>query len=265
MTIYEVRIEVDQDIAKKYRLWLKKHIREVAEAAGFERAHLFSEASPSEGVTSWTVHYWASTEQKVQDYLEKLAPAFRADGVRQFGDRYRAQRRILNFQEGIENLTSSRCGTQSSATSRKDSFMTTQVNWQKIRNEFQRLTDVEELKAEVKRIRKELRKFDFQAVLSPAAKTKVKAFEKRYAELMRTIQQAQRQVDREVNRIMRQIKGHRKDVSKIMTEQKDKLEDLSKDFRKRFSASKSAAAKTARNPSSKRVAKKTRSSKKRGK
>lgn len=143
--------------------------------------------------------------------------------------------------------------------------MTSQVNWQKIRNEFQRLTDVEELKSEVHRIRTELAKFDFHTVLSPAAKAKVKAFEKRYAELMRTISQAQRQVDREVNRIMRQIKGHRNDVSKIMTEQKSKLETLSKDFRKRFMAKKSAAAKTARTPTRKKTAKKATGTKKRSK
>jgi hypothetical protein len=143
--------------------------------------------------------------------------------------------------------------------------MTSQVNWQKIRNEFQRLTDVEELKGEVHRIRNELAKFDFHTVLSPTANAKVKAFEKRYSELMRTISQAQRQVDREVNRIMRQIKGHRNDVSKIMTEQKTKLETLSKDFRKRFLAKKSAAAKTARTPVRKKTAKKAVSTKTRGK
>ncbi len=144
--------------------------------------------------------------------------------------------------------------------------MNTQVNWQKIRSEFQRLTDVEELKSEVQRIRSELSKFDFHTVLSPAAKTKVKAFEKRYAEIMRNIHQAQRQVDREVNRIMRQIKGHRNDVSKLMSEQKSKLEGLSKDFRKRFTAKKSAAAtKTARTAGAKKTIKKSTSAKKRRK
>ena len=113
--------------------------------------------------------------------------------------------------------------------------MTTQVNWKKIRTEFKRLSDVEELKSEVQRIGAEIRKFDFQSVLSPNAQTKIKKFEKRYADLMRAIHQAQRQMDREFNRILRQIKGHRSDVNKVVAQQKNKLEKVSRDMKKRFS------------------------------
>jgi hypothetical protein len=115
--------------------------------------------------------------------------------------------------------------------------MTAQVNWKRIRSELQRLADVDQLKGEVSRIGHEIRKFDFHSVLSPAAAEKVKNFEKRYADLMRTIHQAQRQMDREFNRILRQIKTHRTDVSKVVADQKDKLEKVSTDFKKRFSKS----------------------------
>lgn len=118
--------------------------------------------------------------------------------------------------------------------------MNTQVNWKKIRSEFNRLADVDTLKGEVQRIGSEIRKFDFHTVLSPAAQQKVKTFEKRYSTLMRTISQAQRQMDREFNRIMREIKTRRKDVNKAVTQQKTKLEAVSKQFKKNFS--KKAAA-----------------------
>lgn len=122
--------------------------------------------------------------------------------------------------------------------------MTTQVNWQRIRGELVRLTDMENLKDEVHRIGSEIRNFDFHSVLSPTAKERVKNFEKRYSDLMRTIHQAQRQMDREINRIMRQIKTHRADVTKAVSQQKEKLEKVSADFKKRFamSAKRSAAA-----------------------
>lgn len=122
--------------------------------------------------------------------------------------------------------------------------MNPQVNWRKIRNELQRFADVDTLKTEVHRIGQELRKFDFHSVLSPAAQTKVKTFEKRYADLMRTIHQAQRQMDREFNRILRRIHVHRSDVSKAVNQQKHKLEKVSVDLQKRFS--KKAASKTPR-------------------
>ena len=115
--------------------------------------------------------------------------------------------------------------------------MTPQINWQKIRNEFNRLSDVENLKSEVQRIGTEIRKFDFHTVLSPAAAAKVKAFEKRYATLMRTISQGQRQMDREFNRILREIKGRRAVVNKMVREQKNKLEKVSTDLRKRWAKS----------------------------
>lgn len=118
--------------------------------------------------------------------------------------------------------------------------MTSQVNWQKIRTEINRLADVDKLKSEVQRIGTEIRNFDFQSMLSPAAQAKMKKFEKRYSGLMRSISQAQRQMDREFNRILRQIKVRRADVDKVVSEQKDKLEKASMDLRKKFSSKASA-------------------------
>lgn len=120
--------------------------------------------------------------------------------------------------------------------------MNAQVNWQKIRGELQRLANVDKLKNEVQRIGSELRNFDLQSVLSPNAQDRVKQFEKRYAEIMKTIHVAQRQVDKELNRILKQIKTHRTDVTKAMTEQRTKLEKVSADFKKRFSKQAAAAS-----------------------
>jgi hypothetical protein len=90
-------------------------------------------------------------------------------------------------------------------------------------------------------------------VLSPAAQTKVKKFEKRYAELMRTMHQAQRQMDREFNKVLRNINLHRKDVTKVVAQQKDKLEKTATTFQKRFSK-KSATKTTAARATSRKKA-----------
>ncbi|HMN69302.1 MAG TPA: hypothetical protein PKC28_12235 [Bdellovibrionales bacterium] len=132
--------------------------------------------------------------------------------------------------------------------------MTTQVNWQKVRAELTRLANVDTLKAEVTRIGTELRNFDYQKVLSPAAQDKMKAFEKRYSTLMRTIHQAQRQMDREFNRLLRQVNVQRKDVNKTVTAQRAKLEKVSADFRKRFSKSTKTAKRKSRTVTRKRKA-----------
>lgn len=137
--------------------------------------------------------------------------------------------------------------------------MNTQVNWQKIRNEFSRITDVESLKTEVQKIRKELSKFDLNSVLSPAAAQKVKSFEKRYSNLMRTVHQAQRQVDREFNRILREVKVRRADVNRVVADQKSKLEKASNELRKYWakSASKPATAKKSSGTKKKTAARRT--------
>jgi hypothetical protein len=134
--------------------------------------------------------------------------------------------------------------------------MTGQMNWQKIRNEINRLTDVDKLKDEVHRIGTEIRKFDFHTVLSPSAQQKMKKFEKRYSHLMRSISKAQRQMDREINRVLRQIKVHRADVDKAVTQQKTKLEKASKVLRKRF-AKRAAGRKTTAGSTRKRASAKT--------
>jgi hypothetical protein len=121
--------------------------------------------------------------------------------------------------------------------------MNTQVNWKKIRNEFQRLADVEQLKGEVARIGTEIRNFDYHSVLSPNAQTKVKKFEKRYTDLMRTLHQAQRQMDREFSKLLRQIKVQRSDVNRVVAQQKGKLEKTAMVLKKRFT--KKAAGKAA--------------------
>lgn len=130
--------------------------------------------------------------------------------------------------------------------------MNTQVNWKKIREELQRFADVEKLKSEVQRIGTEIRNFDYQAMLSPAAKAKVKGFEKRYAELLRNLHQAQRQMDREFNKVLRQIKGHRSDVEKVVAQQRTKLERASKDLKKRFAKKVGTKVRTAGTPSRKK-------------
>lgn len=219
--IYEVTIEIDDSIRSSYAKWLRRHAAEVVEAAQFDRAVLtrLNDAP----VTTWVVQYWARDRRQIEHYLTHLASQFRADGVQRFGSKARAHRRVLDLTETVEK-------SDIGSNPRKEIPMSTQANWQKIRNEFSRLTNVDELRSEVHRIGTELRKFDFHSVLSPTAKARVKMFERRYAELMRTMQQAQRQVDREFNRILRQIKAQQTTVNKVVYQQKAKLNDLGKKF-----------------------------------
>ncbi|MGE4132528.1 MAG: DUF4286 family protein [Bdellovibrionales bacterium] len=240
--IYEVQIQLPESLWPQYQPWLLKHMAEIVDETGFTSAEFFKAQNHPSGQLLLTVHYHAPKEGIVAEYLSVYAPRFRRDGVNHFGDQVHLSRQVWILQSRVPDLTASPNPTQISPNNRKDVPMNTQANWQRIRDEIQRLTSVDELKTEVHRIGTEIRKFDFHTMLSPAAQAKVKVFERRYANLMRSVQQAQRQVDREFNRLMRQIKTRKTDVSKAMKQQKSKLQDI----QRTFTASKAKVKKTAK-------------------
>lgn len=96
--IYEVKIEADLEIAPQYGDWLKKHLAEVISAGGFLKGEIYEVESPPKGYKCWVCHYHALNREQIEAYLEIHAPRLREDGVRRFGNRFRAERRILNFQ-----------------------------------------------------------------------------------------------------------------------------------------------------------------------
>lgn len=230
------------EIASEYESWLRQHVSEIVARAGFAGAQIWEVEHEQPEKRFFVIHYRAERGQ-IDYYLENLAPAFRADGERRFGAKARASRRVLILQNDCPGLTAEREKPQIGANHRKEITMSTQASWQRIRNEFSRLTDVEHLKNEVQRIGNELRNFDFHVVLSPSAKARVKQFERRYAELMRTMQQAQRQADREFNKIVRSVKAQRGSVIKVVAEQRAKLDSLRKQFTAGSAKMKKAGAK----------------------
>lgn len=139
--------------------------------------------------------------------------------------------------------------------------MSIQINWNKIRNEVTRLSDVNVLKSEVQKISDDVRNFDYQKILSPNAKKKVKEFEKKYTKVMKSVQSAQRQVDREFNKIVRQVQEKRQTAE----QQIEKLRGLAETQKQKidsFIKAKTAKAKT--KGSSKSTSKKKTAAKKTG-
>ncbi|GEM_PF-1328781 len=145
-------------------------------------------------------------------------------------------------------------------------------DWKKIRNEINRLSDLDVLKAEVQKVRDEISKFDLQDFLSPSAQKKVKEFETRYNKLMKNVGSAQRQLDREFNKLIRQVQKHREtaegrihQLKNLAEEQMTRVEKARQDLEARVTgkkaqpAKKSAAKKrqTAKKATSKKVSKKT--------
>lgn len=99
--VYEVRVEVDHEVAAEYLLWLRDHMKQIVEAASFERADLFTLEHESPRVAIWVVQYVASSRAIIEDYLNHHSKSFRGDAITRFGGKFKIERRILNFQESF--------------------------------------------------------------------------------------------------------------------------------------------------------------------
>lgn len=79
-----------------------------------------------------------------------------------------------------------------------------------IREELQKLTDVEYLKKELSRAANEIRNFDVDKMnLSPEAKAKLRTLEKRFKEVVKKLRVMEKQVDAEVNKFVSILKKFR--------------------------------------------------------
>jgi hypothetical protein len=83
-----------------------------------------------------------------------------------------------------------------------------------IKKEIGKLTDLDYLKAELNRIAVEIKKFDVHVSLTPQTKDKLDQLEKRFRDVLKTINQMQSQVDREIVKFMKVVKKTRLDAEK---------------------------------------------------
>lgn len=97
MIAYEVNLFVQRAIEAEFRAWLEDHVREILALPGFTSGQVFErlEPAPAEGEFVLCTHYRLQDEAALAHYLREFAPALRADGLNRFGDRFRAERRVL--------------------------------------------------------------------------------------------------------------------------------------------------------------------------
>jgi quinol monooxygenase YgiN len=95
--IYEVDLHVQRAIEREYRDWLDAHIREILALPGFLRAELLEVIDPAPAPDEFTLctRYHLRDEAALQDYYREHAPRLRADGMARFGNRFRAERRVM--------------------------------------------------------------------------------------------------------------------------------------------------------------------------
>jgi len=92
--LYEVVATVDPTIREDYLAWLNPHIKELLTFDGFLSGEAFvNTENPCEVTSVYRLRDMAA----MQAYLDGPAARMRADGVKRFGDKMSAKRRILNL------------------------------------------------------------------------------------------------------------------------------------------------------------------------
>jgi hypothetical protein len=95
---YEVRLEVDEAIAAEVDAWLPGHVNEILKLPGFTSAQVYDDAPlpvPADDKVRRTVRYELASRDALTAYLRDHAARMREDGVKRFGERMRATRRVL--------------------------------------------------------------------------------------------------------------------------------------------------------------------------
>lgn len=97
MLIYEVNLEVNDDVAKDFFAWLPEHIREILEIDGVVGAKFFNtelaEAKPDKRYA--TVQYEMRDRKAYENYIQNHAPRLRENVMKRFSGRFTATRRVL--------------------------------------------------------------------------------------------------------------------------------------------------------------------------
>ncbi len=101
MLIYEVNLEVDEDINHKMAAFLQEHLQKMLDFKGFKSAYWYfrrpedEEREPTH--TLWTVQYVVDSQNDLDDYLNNHAQNMRSETDALFQGQYRATRRILHL------------------------------------------------------------------------------------------------------------------------------------------------------------------------
>ncbi len=98
MIIYNVTINVEDEIAKQWLTWMKEtHIPQVMNTGMFESFKILKIISTQEDETGQTyaVQYFASNMQHYNDYINIHADALRTDAIKMWGNKFIAFRTLL--------------------------------------------------------------------------------------------------------------------------------------------------------------------------
>jgi len=99
MVIYEVNLNINNDIYSEFKLWLNEHAKEMLQFPGFIQASIFKPEQVEESdQEKLTIQYQLETRGDLERYFTEFAPKMREKGIKRFNDKFSATRRIFKAQ-----------------------------------------------------------------------------------------------------------------------------------------------------------------------
>jgi len=95
MLIYEVNLDIARALRGDYLPWLREHVTQMLALPGFVDACILEADSEDDARVAYCVQYRLQDRAALDAYLALHSERMRGDGLRRFGDRVRASRRVL--------------------------------------------------------------------------------------------------------------------------------------------------------------------------
>jgi hypothetical protein len=103
MILYNVTVNIDEDVHAEWLLWMKEeHIPDMLATGLFTAAHLHRVLAEEEGGLTYAVQYHAPDMAHYEEYVRLHADRLRGITERRFGGRYVAFRTLLERVHGSE-------------------------------------------------------------------------------------------------------------------------------------------------------------------
>lgn len=163
----------------------------------------------------------------------------------------------------MANIETSSTDTNKNTEMPETAHASDENRWLMRFEELLKVKNVDDLKTELGKlaseIQSEIQKFDINSHLSAEAKTRLKALESRYGQVMKAVHKAQKQFDREFNKSLRVLKRTRQDAEKHLQTIKTRITKHRGTIVKASSSLKQKIEKTAKKATAaaKKTAKKT--------
>lgn len=98
MVLYNVTINIDEDVEQDWILWMKEtHIPEVMDTGYFSEYRMLKmlSESPDETGRTYAIQYMADSLKQVETYLEDAAPKLQKKAIIRYGTKMAAFRTVL--------------------------------------------------------------------------------------------------------------------------------------------------------------------------